>query len=118
MNAQIASDRRQRALAELGLVSYRLRAPERDAAANTGSGAPPSVRLRVAVPDASAPPGAGPAAAIWAQVLAWLGYAGDEVGWRPGEDGVIVLPPIASWTTPEGKRGLWRALKHQAKGCR
>lgn len=115
MSSAMTPDRRQRILTELGLVSYRLRTSSRNTAAKPES-ATPSPRLCVTARDAAAPPGSNPAAAIWTQVLTWLGRTDDEVDWQADQDGAIVLPPVASWATPEGKRGLWLALKRQAKG--
>lgn len=105
-----ADRHRGQVLAELGLVRYRLRtrpgalAPTRAAA------------LRVAASGASGTPNQGVEAGIWRQVLAWLGRDADEIDWQNAPDaGVIVLPPLAQWSSPDGKRGLWLALKGQVR---
>lgn len=68
--------------------------------------------LRVAAPETRAAPADPVAATVWSQVLAWLGYRSEDVAWfAAGEQDVIVLPPVATWRTPEGKRGLWQALR-------
>lgn len=98
-----ASDRvrQQQVLAQLGLVRYRLRG---DPSASDARAV-----LEVSAPDSPAAPVEGPAAQVWTGVLAWLGLEPAQVRWR--EHGGLALPALAQWSGPEGKRGLWLALK-------
>lgn len=119
----VMSSRRQRVMAELGLVRYALRPviaeraggrlPATSAGAEVGADAGPS--LRVHAEGADTAPSAGPTAAIWAKVVEWLGRSVDDIGWQPDHPDAIELPPVASWTTPDGKRGLWLALKSHVR---
>lgn len=131
--------RRRRLLAEMGVVRYRLREPRSPVVA-VPAGQLPSIdtarRASLDVnPQTSSPgrdqefalavnaggsvtaPSSGVEAVIWRQVLAWLGYASTDVTWRTG-DGSIGLPAIQTWSTPEGKRGLWNALKAHVRAAR
>jgi len=65
----------------------------------------------------SAAPSSGVEAEVWRQVLAWLRIPGDEIAWRAG-GGAIELPAAQAWSTPEGKRALWNALKAHARRSR
>jgi hypothetical protein len=101
--------RRECALAELGLVRWSLRDP-----AGVSASAPETT-IAVCTAAGESLPTAGPAAAIWVQVLAWLNRAPMQVEWT--SDRGLVLPPLTSWRDAEGKRGLWLALKHlRARG--
>ncbi len=101
-----ADDARQRqVLAHLGLVRYRLRTPQAQAEAHGDV----ELALEVSAPGSRSLPVTGDAAVVWAKVLAWLGLAPGQVLWR--EQGGLVLPPVAEWSGPDGKRGLWLALK-------
>jgi hypothetical protein len=93
--------RQRQVLAELGLVRYRLRAGEDP----SGSQA----TLEVSAPGSRSAPVEGEAAQVWAGVLAWLGLEAGQVRWC--EHGGLALPAIARWSAPDGKRGLWLALK-------
>lgn len=118
----LAGDRRTRVLAELGLVRYRLRPgpgaasatrapdrPEGEPATEVGSARPV---LLLELPGMAGPPEAGPAAAVWSQVLAWLRLPGQQVAWSAGDDpAAVALPAPALWLRPEGKQALWQALK-------
>jgi hypothetical protein len=105
VTAAADSARQRQVLAQLGLVRYRLRTPQAGADARGDA----DVALEVSAPGSRSLPVAGDAAAVWAKVLAWLGLAPDEVRWR--ERGGVVLPAVADWSGPNGKRGLWLALK-------
>jgi hypothetical protein len=124
MSTMRAPARRVLLLAELGIVRYRLRSPRKSsssdkaiaenetAVAEGAKACPPATRRALAVNAAGmtqAPTGAIEAA-IWTQVLLWLGYRADEIDWSR-DDGAIALPPTRNWSTPQGKRGLWNALK-------
>jgi hypothetical protein len=129
---------RARVLAELGLVRYRLRSPSRrvpsdasapDAIATTdvilaeADHAPrpaqaqvaprPTAVLMIHVPDTGGEPVTADAAVrVWQQVLAWLRLDERDVAWSSTPDGsACVLPASHEWSTPQGKRGLWLALK-------
>lgn len=101
MTLAVDDTRRRQVLAQLGLVRYRLRAATVDPAA------PPA--LHVSAPGSRAAPADGPSAEVWAAVLAWLGLDAGQVRWSGG--GGVELPAVASWSGPDGKRGLWLALK-------
>lgn len=114
MTVAVRERRRQRLLAEMGVVRYRLRGDGRraDAATPRPATADPAIALMVHARDAAGPPASGAAAAVWSQVLAWLGLPPSQVRWSAEAcAGAVELPPPSSWPTPEGKRGLWLALK-------
>lgn len=118
MTAAVRERRRQRLLAEMGLVRYRLRGDggRADAAAAMPAAqranAEAAIALTVVARDAAALPASGAAAAVWAHVLAWLGLSPSQVRWSSAmAEGAVELPPPSSWPTPDGKRGLWLALK-------
>lgn len=131
MSANVSGARRSRLLAELGIVRYRLRgtrAPAVATAAMTTPATPATGTASVVDRDTGSslavnaagiiePPSGGIEAAIWTQVLAWLGYRADEVEWARGE-GAVALPPMRNWATPQGKRGLWNALKAHVRAGR
>ena len=131
MNAEVSGSRRSRLLAELGIVRYRLRGTTTDASTHVVAStatvmidtpAPPATHIvkptiSVNAAGITEPPAGGIEAAIWTQVLAWLGYGADEIVWARG-DGAIALPPTRNWATPQGKRGLWNALKAHARSER
>ncbi len=110
---------RDRLLAELGITRYRLRVPVPVAAAVRG--VEPAVPERQGVPVClrlSAPaPQHWPAGAqhAWEGVLAWLALSPDEIAWLPeGDPAGVPLPAPADWSTAQGRRGLWLALKSVA----
>lgn len=127
-------------LAELGLVRYRLRgapvgvgvagsvsatesaAPAKAVSAEPNDAAGPAhvepasrpvAILTVHVPDTGGEPvTSGAAAQVWRQVLTWLRLDERDVAWSstPTQP-ACVLPASHEWSTPQGKRGLWLALK-------
>lgn len=133
--------RQAQVLAELGVLRYRLRAPaliepvlvdpvlvepalvepvlvEPASTAVTTEAPAPAVAaaalLTVYAPDAGAraPTGTGTAAAVWRQVLAWLRLDDAEVEWAMTPDAAALrLPACGEWSTAQGKRALWLALK-------
>ncbi|MBX3727065.1 MAG: hypothetical protein KF823_14240 [Xanthomonadales bacterium] len=121
---------RSRTLAALGLERWRLRsrvavgdpAPQRhagpvaDLAGTVPATAPSPARtlsgLQVHAPGANAPPADGVEAAVWRQVLAWLSVPATGIEFVPAPNpGVVDLPPPSRWSSAEGKRALWLALK-------
>jgi hypothetical protein len=131
MSTLMTPARRALILAELGMVRYRLRSPRESSSSDKATvenekavtdetdARPPATRHVLAVNAAGttqAPTGAIEAA-IWTQVLLWLGYRADEIAWSR-EDGAIALPPTRNWSTPQGKRGLWNALKAHVREVR
>ena len=119
---------RARILAELGVLRYRLRVPSPPAppspapvATTVADPSPPvaaaAALLTVHAPDMAAGAPTGTAAVIWRQVLAWLRLDADDVAWSmSAEAPAIVLPAGSQWSTAQGKRALWLALKPFAAG--
>lgn len=114
---------RARILAELGVLRYRLRVPASPGPAAPGVDLPPppiaaaAALLTVHAPDVTAAAPTGTAAVIWRQVLAWLRLDAGDVAWSmSAEAPAIVLPAGSQWSTAQGKRALWLALKPFAAG--
>ena len=119
---------RARILAELGVLRYRLRVPAppgptSPAPSATAVADPPApvaaaaALLTVHAPDVTAAAPTGTAAVIWRQGLAWVRLdAGDVAGSISAEAPAIVLPAGNQWSTAQGKRALWLALKPFAAG--
>lgn len=149
--SRVAATSRDHLLAELGLVRYRLRQPLPASADSIADTAPPvdatvampasgatgadqpapdpgpdmaDIRLQVSAGDCAEAPASGPAAAIWAQVLAWAGLRASQVHWHQAaagtgsDDAVVCLPAPEQWRDPEGKRALWLALKGPVRSVR
>lgn len=140
MTARTAS--RDHLLAELGVVRYRLRTPTaagslaRAVAPAPAAASAPSpgatrrepvadgVLLQVSADGCSSAPVSGAAARVWSAVLAWAGLEEGQVHWHPrigdaaDPEAVVALPAPGRWSDPEGKRGLWLALKGPVRRLR